>query len=557
MKKNFKRLAALGLAAAMTIASLSGCSSGKEPAGSTTEAPKETTTAAGNAESTAAPSQAAGEFTDYSAGFPEKVTIQIPIYERGWEGWDPCDNYWTKWIQENFGDKYNVEIEWISIGRSTEVTDFTQLLSAGSAPTIIFHYDYPNILQYYSEDAYQPLNAEEIAYYAPNYWEKMGDTIQEYGVINDELMVIMGSRTELLSSNYGTIIRKDWMDKVGVDMPQNLTEYNDMLRKWKDAGLGYASDYLLMKSFNFDYSFRGWPNDAEGRALNSDLAVASLSWEPTKAFLKNMNEQYNEGLITPEFYLDTDGSQCKADFLSGKAGTWSCYINQNTLTDIENLMASFPEAELAILDPAAKAPEGEHPEGRKYWPFGMIYGINEDATDEQRIAVWMYIEWMNDPEVLATLQSGFEGMHYEVKDGIKVSLGYTGEERMSNNDNQDYYCLVASNKSYATQEEWAKSIVNANGPKGYEYLIQEILDYNDKYDEWATPDTCFTVPIASLSEYSTELATLWQESYVKLVRSTPEEFDALYDELSQEYLDAGYQEILDEKKAAYDAGYYH
>ena len=128
---------------------------------------------------------------------------------------------------------------------------------------------------------------------------------------------------------------------------------------------------------------------------------------------------------------------------------------------------------------------------------------------------------------------------------------------MSNNDNQDYYCLVASNKSYATEEEWAKSIVNANGPKGYEYLIQQILDYNDKYDEWATPDTCFTVPIASLSEYSTELATLWQESYVKLVRSTPEEFDALYDELSQEYLDAGYQEILDEKKAAYDAGYYH
>ena len=60
-----------------------------------------------------------------------------------------------------------------------------------------------------------------------------------------------------------------------------------------------------------------------------------------------------------------------------------------------------------------------------------------------------------------------------------------------------------------------------------------------------------------MSEYSTELATLWQESYVKLVRSTPEEFDALYDELSQEYLDAGYQEILDEKKAAYDAGYYH
>ena len=34
----------------------------------------------------------------------------------------------------------------------------------------------------------------------------------------------------------------------------------------------------------------------------------------------------------------------------------------------------------------------------------------------------------------------------------------------------------------------------------------------------------------------------------------PEEFDALYDELSQKYLDAGYQEVIDERKAAFEAG---
>ena len=31
----------------------------------------------------------------------------------------------------------------------------------------------------------------------------------------------------------------------------------------------------------------------------------------------------------------------------------------------------------------------------------------------------------------------------------------------------------------------------------------------------------------------------------------------MYEEMKQEYLDAGYQEILDEKKAAWDAGQYH
>ena len=62
--------------------------------------------------------------------------------------------------------------------------DFTQLLSAGSAPTFIFHYDYPNILAYYSQGAYQELNADEIAYYAPTFWGTMGETIQDYGVID-------------------------------------------------------------------------------------------------------------------------------------------------------------------------------------------------------------------------------------------------------------------------------------------------------------------------------------------------------------------------------------
>ena len=34
----------------------------------------------------------------------------------------------------------------------------------------------------------------------------------------------------------------------------------------------------------------------------------------------------------------------------------------------------------------------------------------------------------------------------------------------------------------------------------------------------------------------------------------PDEFDALYDELSQKYLDAGYQAIIDERQEMFEAG---
>ncbi len=549
MKNIVRKMLTAMLALVMVIGTLSGCGSSDqaEEAAATEEVAEEA---------------AAEGFADYSNGFSEQVTIQIPVYERGWEGWNPRDNYWTSWIQENFGEQYNINVEFVSIGRSTEVQDFTQLLAAGSAPTIIFNYDYPNILAFYEQGAYQELDAEEIAYYAPTFWETMEETILNYGVVDGKQMFIMGNRTELIQSNTVSLVRKDWLDAVGMDMPTCLEEYNEMLTKFKKAGYGYGSAPLRTTSFIYDYPFRTDDVTDEERALYSDLSVAALTWEPTKEYIKNLNYQYMNGLIDPDFYLDTDGSQSKSNFISGKAGTvLEIQMNSGILESfIEPLLEQNPEAEIAVLDPAALAPAGSDLQQRKYWPFGMIYGINADATDEQRIAVWMYLEWMSQPEVLETLQNGYEGKNYNVnEDGIKISAGYTGEEKLSNNDNADYWCLVNANKQFASEEEWRKSIVFSNSPAGYEYLIEQNLEYIDKYEASATVDTCFTVPITSLSEYSSDLANLWKESYVDLVinAETEEEFEAMYAEACEEYLDAGYQEILDEKQAAYDAGQCH
>ena len=64
----------------------------------------------------------------------------------------------------------------------------------------------------------------------------------------------------------------------------------------------------------------------------------------------------------------------------------------------------------------------------------------------------------------------------------------------------------------------------------------------------------FAVAIESESEYSATLLSLYQEYYAKLIKCAPEEFDDLYAEYCQEFLDAGYQEIIDERLAAYEAG---
>ena len=70
----------------------------------------------------------------------------------------------------------------------------------------------------------------------------------------------------------------------------------------------------------------------------------------------------------------------------------------------------------------------------------------------------------------------------------------------------------------------------------------------------AYADPIFAVAIESEAEYSATLLSLYQEFYAKLIKCDPEDFDDLYAELCEEYLEAGYQAIIDERLAAYEAG---
>ena len=212
MKKKLNKAIALGMSAAMAAMLLAGCGGGSSSsvAASSSEA--------SSTASEAASSEAAGSYTDYSAGFPENVTIKIPVYDRGFEGWNVTDNYYTRWIQSEFGDKYNVTVQYVSIARSGEVQDFNQMIAAGTAPSIIFHYDMPQAVNYWSEGAMQPIDYDEVAFYAPTYWEKMKDTINTYGQLDGEHAFIFAER-EPIYYNWVTLIRKYWLDQVDLDVP--------------------------------------------------------------------------------------------------------------------------------------------------------------------------------------------------------------------------------------------------------------------------------------------------------------------------------------------------
>ena len=132
-KKSLQKALALAVAAVMSLGTLAGCGSSETttesaaPAETTAESAAETTA---DAETTAATEAASTEAAAAEGGgmdtwepFAENVTLQVPVYDRGLDGVpDVTNNYWTQWIQENFGDQWNITVEFVPITRNDAMT---------------------------------------------------------------------------------------------------------------------------------------------------------------------------------------------------------------------------------------------------------------------------------------------------------------------------------------------------------------------------------------------------------------------------------------------------
>ena len=555
--KTIKKLVSVMLVASMAASMVVGCGSKDDaPADdAATDEPSDDTTADDTPSDEGDAPADGGDYTDYSGGFSETVTIKIPVYDRAFEGWDVTNNYYTQWVQKEFGDKYNVNVEYVAINRTNEIQDYMQLIAAQNAPSIIMHYDMPQAVNYYGEGAMQPLDLNEIAYYAPTYYDKMSDVIAKYGTLDGENVFFFAER-EAIYYNWVTLIRQDWLDAVGADMPTNLEELNEVARKWKEAGLGTIGGEMHTASFTMEYPFFNENITDDEYALYLDLNVAPLTWEPTKEYLKNLNMQYNEGIVDPEWYLNPDDASRKADFVSGNSGTYAFYINSST-DAITSLLANDPDAKVACLQFGGNSVTG-HNYFYEYPPYGMIMGINTNATDEERAAVWMFLDWMSQPENLFFLQNGVEGENYTLNEnGVAIqNSDFDGESKLSQNNNKDYWCLVQEVVTYDTEEGTYQYNLNNLAPNGYEYIIEDAYKGANDNAEYGIITPIFTKVVEATNEYSGDMNALWQEAAADLGTCKPEEFDAKYEEYCQQYLDAGYQAILDEKQSYIDEGSY-
>lgn len=265
-----------------------------------------------------------------------------PLYIEGSEGvtltyWIPMDSvqsqYYTnlnehpfyQWLEEQTG----VHIEFIHPSEEQMSTQFTLMMASGNYYDLMYQVEYPDGPQAGVDDGvFVDLN--QYADLMPNYqaalrcddgsitdWE-WGEEKELYVIRNSPayLKNTLGSDGALWCAtaiylnagggvSRGCLIRKDWLDEAGLDVPETVAELEVVLEAFKQRG----SDVIPMHLTNtakqggcgvfcnmFDIYPSWYTVDSEGQVM-----VAGFADDNCKDYVTLMNKWYEAGYIDPDF----------------------------------------------------------------------------------------------------------------------------------------------------------------------------------------------------------------------------------------------------------------
>lgn len=476
----------------------------------------------------------------------ERTHLSILAWDLGLDGQLPLgDNYWCDWIREEFGEPNNIELEWVVMPRWEEVTTLNVWMAGKEAPDIVYTYDINVVQNYITQGGLTDLT-DLVAEYGQQLSSFIGEETMEYGVFDSRQMVIPSPRP--VSGIVGSSIRGDWLDALGLDVPTTTQEWYDTMIAFRDEDPGNVGEQNIpcgmgMQEISFGY-FNMLYSFIDPSLTQEELTLTYPFLYPGyKDGVRFLNQCYNEGLISPEFALDTDCSKMYSDITNGYVG----FFTQNLLTGytegsyFDTMAENVEGAYYVACDPFTNS-EGKHPKlaNQPYGKFIMVPAFSESAKE----AV-MYLDWMLVPENLMRLSLGDEGVHYTIdEEGIfHINADYDGPDKLSASNNYEYRFIVEDiwyGSQEATYKNWTSKCNSEQADIQFEMAMTD-----SRQDPWFFP--YFKKAVQSEAQYATSMTDKYKEMFTILIMCSPDEFDSQYDNLVNEFMSLYGNEVCEER----------
>ena len=508
----------------------------------------------------------AEELTD--GKFAETKHITVEVYDRGIDGGsDVTNNMYTEYIKKGMLEDHNVEVEFVAVPRWTEVEQINNLLAAGTAPDLCVTYDLPTIKTYSAMGGVCDMS-ELVETYKddlPNLWNWLTET-NIYWDKDPATGELYDIETKLANQNRtNCFVRRDWLDKLGLEAPTTKEEFYNMLCAFRDNAetlLGDDADKMIPFSVSYDVGWRAStliesfldPEMSDKEFYVNGFDDRKLTENGVRDAIELLNTWYNEGLMWKDFALYTAGDTTEDDMM--KAGYVGAFIHnwdypyRNGADSIQaNLQRLVGEdAAYVAIDPFEDK-NGTHTK----WIAGPIdRKVFFPITNQEPLACLLYLDWLSVPEHLEYLQIGDEGVtHEKLESGAVKIIAATGDAIQNSGFNIDY-TLTCNGLHLVDDEQTALSIAYSYAEVDPELV--EIANAVAKVDTREGKNAnCGTIDAENgMTETLNSKRDILLDTSVS---AAPDAFAATYDKAMADYLGSGGQAIMDERAQKWEATY--
>lgn len=523
MKRKFKKAVTVILASVLAMTSISGCGKGKETG----------KTDGGKAKyGTEYPLQTNGD--KLSIWIINSVHNEYKSYQ---------DMPFFQEAQKRTG--VQLDIQGPTGGQFEE--SFNLMIASGELPDIIM-YDWADKKvaggpAKYIKDGYIIKLNDAINSYAPN----LKKILDENPEINKEVKTDEGDyyvfpyiNLEKPAAWAGPVVRKDWLDDLGLDVPETIDDWHTMLTEFKNKE-GSTSPLIysdwMMESTGF---LSGAYGTQQAYYLNENKEIEyGPATEKWKNYLTMMHQWYSEGLIDKDIAtIDTSTSQSKT--VSGKNGA---FLGSGGLmgTYIPLIEKVNPNAEFVGV-PYPTLNKGETPEfgicDLKYSGC-MSSAITADCKNVELAAKFLDYFYSDEGRLFANF--GIEGVTYNMVDGypklsdmvinsgdIQNEMDKYTNAQFSVVDPRYYGQRMVYDEQKAAIKTWANTNAEA-------HRLPLLLPTTDEAND--------------ISKYTTEIETYVNEMLIKFMIGT-ESLDN-YDSYVSHLNELGLEKVLEIYNNAY------
>lgn len=288
--------------------------------------------------------------------FEEPVKVRIVNYydatlETNMATWN---EWWGETLEKNrFSEAIkralNIDIEymWLKNGTTDYATQLRLEIAAGNLPDMFLVTNQTDLLQLAESDLIRPVDDVIDKSFTSHMKEVInsdGGMLLEMATYDGKVYGIPQNISDTDTFSY-IWLRKDWMDKLGLEAPKTMQDLKNLMVAFKEANLdGVEQTYGLLMDNSLYYAtrglFAGFKSYPEFWVKEDDKIVWGGTQKTTKNALVFLNELYNEGFIDPEFITqtNTDAQALLWNKQTGitYAGHWLPHALQTNLYDKDN-----------------------------------------------------------------------------------------------------------------------------------------------------------------------------------------------------------------------------